>query len=130
MTTTTLKDIAATVRAIATERPDFRYRTQPMENPALRGDKCSYISASREVQEGEGCIVGQALMRLGFTRDDLRRVEGYSSDMAMEKLDVVMDRDEDTEGLLGWINTVQGRQDTGATWQKAVDVADEYAANR
>lgn len=120
----TTKDVADEVRKIAAKRPDFNYRTQPMQAPERRGSMCSYLSASRNVHEGEGCIVGQALSKLGFTEDQLRIVEGKSASGAMDGLKVSPAPEHDVS-YRAWVNSVQNAQDSSYTWGDSVEIADK-----
>lgn len=118
----TIDDVVTEIKKLAQERPDFNYLTQPMEDSTLRTlrtSNCSYISASRNVQDGEGCIVGQALTRLGVSRNELVSFEGQPASTVLRRL--VPDYDIKDVSKVVWINDVQERQDNGADWGLCVD---------
>ena len=110
----TIDDVVTEIKKLAQERPDFNYRTQPIEDFTLRSSNCSYVSASRNVQDGEGCIVGQALTRLGVSRKELSLFEGQAASTVLRRL--LADYDIKDISKIVWINDVQERQDGGADW--------------
>ncbi len=118
----TVDDVVNEVRSIATERPEFIYLEQPLENEETRSTTCSYLSAGLYTDEGEGCIVGQALSKLGITDDELRRVENAGAADALIAVGVKGARD-----LRGfhWLNSVQSQQDIGMPWGDAIAWADQ-----
>lgn len=111
------------VRKIAAERPDFVYATQ--EGRDLPSS-CSYVGAIAGFDGGEGCIVGQALARLGHTKEELFRQEAMSADMAVSRLGYRL-----SSVGLGyanpevWLQRVQSEQDRGKSWGEAVANTDE-----
>ncbi|GAA1411999.1 hypothetical protein AUR04nite_00280 [Glutamicibacter uratoxydans] len=134
--TTKIEDLRAAqvveaVRKLAEERPDFVYADQP-ERVAFREahpgmKECSYLGAyvPSEIDptfasyEGEGCIVGQALARLGVSRDDLVEVEGESAKYVMVGNSMPLTYEP------GWLSVVQSEQDEGRSWAEAVARGDE-----
>lgn len=128
----TIEAIIAEVRKVAAERPDFVYAEQPERvalvkrlnilNGAL---DCSYVGAYEGSvdtdQAGEGCIVGQALKRLGVSSYQLRNVEGRSASSAIGYLT------GSTKGT-GWLNLVQSGQDGGLSWSEAIANAGDPVA--
>ena len=119
----TVDDVVKEVRSIAIERPDFIYLEQPLENEEDRSTNCSYLSAGLYTNEGEGCIVGQALSKLGITDEELRRVENASAADALRAVGVEGSTRRDRE--LNWLNSVQSQQDIGMTWGDAIAWADQ-----
>ena len=113
----TSSQVVAEVRKLAEERPDFVYRDQPGST-----FDCSYLGAfvpaEGEPYSGEGCIVGQALTRLGVDESDLRMVERTSAKAALVDLDI-----ECSEADLDWLSEVQGLQDDRSSWRQAVAFA-------
>lgn len=115
--TFTVDDVMAQVRALAAERPDYVYR------PVAPGALCSYVTG----QDGQGCIVGQALMRLGVPKERLAASEADEGTAvpADELLQDLLDLDTAAMATneVGWIMSVQTGQDSGETWGKAVAYA-------
>ena len=115
----TVADVIEQVRALAAERPEFVYRSTSTDD----GDhpSCSYVTGA----DGQGCIIGQALMRLGVEEERLADLEdsipgGMGADTLLFRL---LGRGY-AEGEM-WISAVQASQDTGIPWGKAVKIADE-----
>jgi len=120
----TIPAIIAEVRKVAAERPNFVYAEQP-ERVALvermgtiNGNlECSYLGAfnveTGAEPVGEGCIVGQALKRLGVNDGHLRDHEGRSASSVVASLT------GNYKGS-GWLNLVQSGQDGGLSWAEAV----------
>ena len=125
----TVEAVVAEVRKVAAERPDFIYTDQPER--VARADKlkmshtslgCSYIGAfpadPGESPVGHRCIVGQALKRLGVLDADLEPAEGQSASSLLTFI-------KGTSPIgSAWLNMLQGAQDTGRSWSKAVAHAD------
>lgn len=101
-------DLVAEVRRLADEQPDFIYK-QPS------GSHCSY----RPQGGNDGCIVGQALRRLGwevpFLLDD-----GPIDDNIQEGRFPV----DATRAEARWLLSIQSWQDCGASWGKAIHYTD------
>lgn len=119
----TVADVVTEVRKLAAERPDFNYKAQPGLEPSDMGG-CSYVGRDRYDPEGEGCIIGQALARLGVNHDDLVEREGNLASTAIQRLlgQVVTDVDDFDEDR--WLDAVQGNQDAAHPWGIAVANAD------
>lgn len=125
MDTITVNRVIEEVRKIANERPDFVYADQPLSTPTLQSNSCSYISASYGIPEGEGCIVGQALQKLGISEDALQEHEGYIASGVLIRLDIHDQEESEHTPELEWLDTVQSEQDTKKSWGEAIRVADE-----
>lgn len=119
--TFTSKDVLDKVIEIGNRFPDFVYTDQ--------GDShtCSYIHAGfRDPDEenpldfvpGRGCIVGQALLDLGVTVDDLEELDNgvYSAAGVLGRL-IGFGADDD---IIEALNEIQNRQDLGKSWGEAV----------
>lgn len=116
----TSADVVKEVKKLAKERPDFNYKNQE----GYKKNGCSYVAATIGSDKGEGCIVGQALSRLGVSRDDLVEQDSYISEgvtagSALENL--IYDTTEAKDVV--FLNAVQKAQDSGFTWSEAVKVA-------
>lgn len=113
----TRHDIVKTVRELAAERPDFNYRGQGVEPKT-----CSYLGRQlSEPDVGEACIIGQVFERLGLSREELQRFEGYSTDaIANYATGSTIGR----ETVL-WMAHIQDLQDGGHTWATALQNANE-----
>lgn len=122
----TLDQIIAEIRTIAAESPYFIYT--PPEGEAA----CLYVHTdpvTDEVIEGEGCIVGQALVRLGVDADQLGgtlTADSVLRDLEKEGLLTTAPTGAD-ESKLSWIRNVQCHQDSGVAWREAVEQADTEA---
>lgn len=113
----TLEDLRREVLALADERPDFVYTAQKERESLGVGASCSYTGARINSTEGEACIYGQALTRLGVPQDDLM---GYSNNIAS----LLYDEFELAEYDINYadsLNSVQQAQDGGISWGKAVE---------
>jgi hypothetical protein len=113
------EDVVAQVRALAQEWPEHVY--EPPAGPVDSGNRCSYLVGS----DGHGCIVGQALLRLGVNPDALSRVEGQEAATAVSEV-AHLDASNDWPEL-DWLNHVQEAQDERKPWGVAVAAADEQA---
>ncbi|MBO0676905.1 hypothetical protein JRC04_05470 [Mycolicibacterium sp. S2-37] len=104
--------LIATVREVASEKPDFVY-----------GDgQCRYV-----VDGQPSCLIGQALWRL-----DLIDASIESRDANHDGIDTLLERlvlDEDLdEAEVEWLEAAQTRQDNRAPWGVAVGDADRRAS--
>ena len=108
----TVEAVAAKVRELAAERPGFVYE--------MSGSACLYVHRdpnTLERIEGQGCIVGQACAALGWV---------IPVELEKKSVGVVLDvvgRDVNNEAG-GWLDFVQGQQDSGHPWGVAVENAD------
>jgi hypothetical protein len=106
--------LVAKVREIATARPNTVYLHR----------SCEY--AEGECSDGTtGCLLGQALLALGYTVRELRRIDELtvsSVDAALKKL---LKTDELPINTLRWLRHVQVAQDTEVAWGEAVEAADQ-----
>lgn len=113
----TLEDLRREVLALADERPDFVYTAQKEREGLGAGQSCSYTGALVGSTEGEACIFGQALSRLGVPQDELMgRTAGIYALLCWG-----LDEDEyDTDYVIAF-TSVQQAQDHGTPWGKAVE---------
>ncbi len=112
-------DLIETVRNIAWEKPNYVYRINP--------NGCKYTRDT--VGVGCGCIIGEAIIRLDWTRYDILawydRV--VSKDIPAGILIIY-----DKLGIVGpkrdilWLSKVQDYQDRLFAWSQAVREADKY----
>lgn len=106
---------------LAEERPEHTYEGAKVTKEA---GGCSYVGTKLGVVGGEGCIVGQALMRLGVSEDYLREIEaGAGSLNAKELLSRgrrLFNTENNDSGTMRTILLVQGNQDDGLTWGESV----------
>ena len=117
----TMQDVVSEVRKLAQERPDFNYIKQAARGANDSG--CSYTGASQTFpNEGEGCIVGQALQRLGVPRERLLLHEGAAGGHVAARLAEVEGDVRSPEYY--WLDHAQSAQDMGFTWSGAVALAD------
>jgi len=121
--TFTAEDVVAEVRKIAGEMPDFVYTDQGADLGPGAFTPCSYLGRAIGDEQGQACIVGTALQRLGVSRDDLLKVEERGSINALLSLGVA----RELSPTLYWLSHVQQAQDTGFSWGDAVRLADGEA---
>lgn len=114
---TTGKKVVKRVREIAKENPDFIYTDQ-----GANDSECSYLGRSIDEPDiGQGCIVGQALMDLGITREEMveAEIEGVRGYEVLEYLGIESKFKHNI-----FLDYVQESQDTGASWSEAIEYAD------
>ena len=138
----TVDDVVQEVRKLATEQPDFNYKNQ--EGVDNGGMSCSYLAGMTSTQYkdsalsksgltysearskgilGKGCIVGQALTRLGVPDEALYEYEHMGADYAVGS--IVGHSEESKAGELLWLLVVQNLQDAGNNWAESVLRADK-----
>ena len=116
--TFTPQDIVREIRTLAQERPDYVYEGV--------GDTstCSYVTGA---DGGPGCLVGQALQRLGVPRETLAEVEGdidLNGGLGVRRLLTALLGPVHLQRAVSWIERVQDAQDSGSRWHDAVASAD------
>lgn len=116
---TTLTDV---VVKLANESPDHVYA-----GATVLDDGCSYVGTSIGLEGGSGCIIGQALMRLGVPREDLRDWETANrGETGFDDLYVAEDSPVKLDGTYAQLNflaNIQLNQDAGIAWKQAVELA-------
>lgn len=103
------------VIAVAQERPDFVYARPAVPSPSFGQALCQYV------QDGQpGCIIGQALWRLGYIGPSLEEAGENTSAVGsvLSYLNLHLD-DEEAD----WLRDVQYQQDSGQRWFRAVELA-------
>lgn len=113
----TVEDLRREVLALADERPDFVYTAQKEREGLGAGQSCSYTGALVGSTEGEACIFGQALTRLGVPQDVLM---GYAINIDSLLYDE-FELDEYDSGYAIAFTRAQRTQDRGIPWGKAVE---------
>jgi hypothetical protein len=109
-----IEDLVAKVREIATARPNNVY---------CKG-RCEY--AEGECSDGTtGCLLGQALLALGFTARRLRRLDEMSVSSIHVALSVLLKTDNLPPDKMRWLRRVQDAQDIEVEWGAAVEAADQ-----
>ena len=109
------------VRELAAARPETVYRPWPtgQSSPMTR---CSYLSGA--CSDGTvGCLLGQALLAIGFTAERLQPVDLLAIVEVIEKLLPIELSKEDRQRVR-WLESVQNAQDNGCPWREAIDIAD------
>ena len=124
--TITLKSLVEEVRNLAAQRPNDRYE-------GVDGASCFYTLGtsfdSTCTPTGAGCIIGQAYVSLGgvfpdnILEEEGEGLESHGIRDALQYLDVDCESDY-ADYLTGWLVEVQGAQDGGTTWGRAVSIAD------
>lgn len=100
------------IEGITEEKVIEQVRKLAKENPNFVID---------EPNVGRGCIVEQALLDLGVTKEELAEIgiENLTSSAVIDKLGIVAER-----GHSQYLDFVQDRQGTGESWGMAVKNAD------
>ncbi len=109
-----LEQLYQAVRAEAEEKPDFRYRPEGLGIP------CQYTHHSNGV-EVPGCIVGAGLFRIGKPLRAGHWANVYPA--GVEELFCTNGTPRELQ-IIDWLGTVQGQQDDGEPWARAVEFAD------
>lgn len=111
-----LEDLRREVLALADERPDFVYTTQKEREGVGSGEFCSYTGARLHSTEGEACIYGQALTRLGVPQDTLMGLSTNIVSLLSSKFGLDVHNIDYDDAL----RLVQFAQDGGVSWGEAV----------
>lgn len=95
-------------RKVIAERPDYMYTSST----------CSYLKCNEE------CVFGRVLSNLGFTQEELEKVEG-------KNILILLDTYEEKfspidKNVMKWLCAIQRYQDFGvSTWQECLEKADK-----
>lgn len=114
----TAEQVWEEIEKLAAESPDYVYpRAErpldlPEDDPWLT---CRYVHHAEDGSKTGGCIVGQALIRLGVPVERLEKLEGRPASLVLSALSI--DR---TNARAEMVQIVQQKQDQGATWGEAV----------
>lgn len=123
----TLAMLIQEVKKLATGYPDFVY--EPDHNIEEREDATNTNSGCSNVHGGCGkypdmcgCIIGQAVKRLGIHIDESFRFSpvGVLTSQYCKEIDSL-----DEHELLQWLQVVQSSQDAGLPWSDCVKEADD-----
>lgn len=116
--------IVERMRALAAADPDRVYGRMGGD-----ADGCSNVDSSD--QPGRGCIVGEALMGLGVSREIMTAMEvcaygeyppgvgGTDSTSILTWLGISV-----PDGVDAWIRHAQSEQDNGSRWARAIETTD------
>lgn len=113
----TLEDLRREVLSIADERPGFVYTAQKEREGLGVGASCSYTGARVNSTEGEACIYGQALTRLGVSQDTLMGLSTNIVFLLSIKFGLDVHNIDYDDALI----RVQQAQDGGVPWGKAIE---------
>lgn len=127
MTEITPEKVIAEIRTLAQERPDFvyidqRYEYETEEEREEGFHACGYAGYTAGSTLGEGCIVGQALSRLGVDEETLLYHDGASGNNVVARLSDDWASPANSDAYR-WIKMVQRQQDDGSAWGDAVSYA-------
>jgi hypothetical protein len=115
----TWENLESTVRELALADPEYvdKYASDT-------GSACKYTPDGSY----KGCIVGQALTKLGATAGQLLRIEGETP--RSSKFAEVFGLPREVAGIVSWnanthptaivLGNIQSRQDTGSDWESCV----------
>ncbi|AWN04365.1 hypothetical protein PBI_GRAYSON_21 [Rhodococcus phage Grayson] len=112
-------DLKEEVLRLAAEKPDFIYESDPNAE-----ESCAYLAWDDDKAYGS-CIMGQALMNLGVDPVELSKYEGSDISAVVSALNDNEPPHYHRDPFDFWLSYVQGRQDAGYTWSKAVEFANE-----
>lgn len=118
----TTEDVVREVRHLAEKEPDFVYTEQDCFDQDYGA--CYYTSADGQ-GNGRGCIVGQALGRLGVSPETLRFIDGSGDSPVELALPPLLPSEPGDSRGLAWLSEVQNAQDLGVPWGTAVKGADD-----
>lgn len=105
------KTLYSKVVELATEQPDFVYSESKYQS-------CLYTQGRDYNQTCDGCLIGQALQRMGFTKDEVRPLDYVGSIEAVSEYFSL--KDEETTSIINSLQEIQTRQDKGRTWGRSV----------
>ena len=108
-----LTKLVAAVRALAAENPERVYASCSVAG-------CVYKPTKQQDGGTYGCIVGEALRRIGVSSTGLDSVDGEQG--IYSRLFQIGIRDD---VQIDWLTKVQGLQDSGTSWSEAVLKADD-----
>jgi hypothetical protein len=121
-----LVDLVAKVREIAAAAPDYVYvrPTGDTSGPCYNVHR----DTGGNIIPGQGCIIGRALTALGWMppppQEQNDEAPEDRSGVTTLYWNTVYAAKADDMARLQWLATVQGKQDGGATWSRAVAYAD------
>lgn len=117
--TVTTTDVRKKITELAAAKPDFVYQKPAGET------FCQYVHKDEDGRyiEGEGCIVGQALVALGFPPECL------DEETDAEALFYMLGVEGSSEDGW-WCADVQSHQDIQKPWGVAVERADDQMPER
>lgn len=104
-----LSEFQTLVRAIAAERPDFRYSTG-------FGQSCYYKLGLCPTGTESRCLIGEALSRLGADEEWLAATDSCP----MTSASYVLQKAGFARDVCHWATIVQDNQDRGLAWGDAV----------
>ena len=123
------------IRKIVEERPSVRYEP-------VAGQGCSYIAGSC-TDKTCGCLVGQGLFDLGFSRRTIKKYDyaiyavmrdlftKHGTMASIKQLSKEEQKQWESDKIthkasLTWLSEVQHNQDWGKPWAEAVKQSDDY----
>lgn len=114
-----IQEIVGEVVKLAKERPEFVYKSADLDG------SCSYVGGRmRTPEEGKGCIIGQALQRLGMPVEELLKHEGDDVVSLIIANPYIVGgdgfADRDARSFLDYVQSLQDRKET---WGDAVKQA-------
>jgi hypothetical protein len=116
-----IDNLVGKVRELASARPDNVYRAGP-SGQSSPPTKCTYLGGT--CTDGTvGCLVGQALLAIGYTAEQLQPVDQLGIEEAIEKM-LPCELTDDEYDKVRWLESAQNAQDNGSPWKEAVRIAD------
>lgn len=112
-----VKEIFERLLRKVAENPDFVYE------PLYSGAVCSYIKG----RNCNGCIFGQILQDIGYSTEDLRKIEFKCISNALHILGIskaltnAMSTETSDNSYLRFFDKFQSKQDSGVPWLKCLE---------
>jgi hypothetical protein len=113
-----LLDLYDEVVELAKQSPDFKYSTD-------KGCKCFYTCGPSDEEQNNGCLIGQALVKLYPERyEDLKKLDESGQEISFSSLDnyisLEWEYDNGFDLADSLINAIQLEQDKANCWKDAV----------
>lgn len=121
----TPQQLLDTMIDLAKASPDFRYHGGDKnfdEDPYAYNKTCRYLTDEDKTKGS--CIVGQALVKLGYPAEDIAQFESQSSTKVCQRIfDLPGDEVDYSEysNVVARIRRMQTTQDNNETWGEALE---------
>ena len=114
--------ILSTLKALASESPEFVYSSPEHQIGTVSMSSCFYVHTDPETKEpvSAGCIVGKVLHELGVPLEVLQKYESTSANKLLEEI-----APETTSNARFRVDVAQTYQDDGQPWGLAYEMATE-----
>jgi len=119
-----LRALQDEIRRLASEKPDYTYSVPEDADEYREGSTGCLYTVTLDGEKVGSCIVGQALLNLGVSPEDLSIYEFYSVDhlFSDEYMNDNKGFSDEEQEVIDWILGVQMLQDKAHPWGIAVQV--------